>query len=467
MQPLITDALVTLSIPKVLFIQVLMIILDKKALLNYAIGLLCTFVFVSVTYLFENNNNILLLSAIGIFIVLFFLFNRVLLVAFFISLSFFDFTLQGLTFFKLLGYLLLGILFVHYLLKHIHIDLNNRLTILFIVIFLICCASQLVNRTFVPFYLNKMLMLFCMMLAINAFVQNIEELKTVILILAIAGFIAASITIYEVILDPNIKRVSGSLGNPNNTAAVFCMLLPFSMLIFRRNKKIQSLSIAFLFIIVMIVAIFLSASRGALFNLVFITMLAVLLFNWRAKLIAITVLLISILFFFNFFENYHGIERYQQVVTNSGLLESRAVKIRMEITAIGLMLFLENPILGIGSGNFKAETTNIETEYNGYLFAGIAPHNMYTQILAELGIIGFIFFGWFYFTVFEYLYSGIHHSDHEIKQMSMVLLFSFLSLLVSMMSSGSYLKPFLYIIAGFSLVLKRLAASKRQSISML
>jgi O-antigen ligase len=444
-----------------------MITLDKKALLNYAIVLLCTFVFVSVSYLFENDNNILLLSAIGIFIVLFFLFNRVLLVAFFISFSFFDFTLQGLTFFKILGYLLLGILLIHYLLKQINIDLNDRIIILFIIIFLICCASQLVNRSFVPFYLYKMLMLFCMMISITVFIKNMDELKTVLLILAIAGFIAASITIYEVISDPNIKRVSGSLGNPNNTAAVFCMLLPFSMLIFRRNKKMQSLSIAFLFIIVLIVAIFLSASRGALFNLVFITILAVLLFNWKAKIIAITVLFLSVLLFFSFFENYHGIERYQQVVTNNGLLESRAVKIRMEITAIGLMLFLENPILGIGSGNFKAETTNIETEYNGYLFAGIAPHNMYTQILAELGIIGFIIFGWFYFTVFEYLYSGIHHSDREIAQMSMVLLFSFLSLLVSMMSSGSYLKPFLYIIAGFALVLKRLAAGKRQSFSML
>jgi O-antigen ligase len=436
---------------------------EDKGFLNYSIILICCTFVLAITQFSKSDQSVVLLSIVGIFSFLFFLFNRVWLVAFFIALSFFDFSIEGLTYFKLLGYLLMAILVVSFLFRQIDVVLNDRLLILFMAIFLICSLSQLVNRAFVPFYLNKLLMIFCMMISINVFIRNLHELKIVLFILAFAGFIAAGITIYEVILNPDIKRVSGSLGNPNNTAAIFCMLMPFSVIIMRQKWGKRSLLIALVYVLILIVAIFLSASRGALINLIFITLFAFVMFNWKAKILLIAFLLVSVIVVLTFFENYRGLERYEKLMTEGELMETRAVKIRMEITAIGMTLFLENPIWGIGSGSFRNETQGMGTEYNGYLYDGIAPHNMYTQILAELGIIGFFIFAWFYFTIFEYLYSGIAHPRAEMRLISRVLIFSFFAMLISMISSGNYLKPFIYVIAGFALVIKKLTENQAPS----
>ena len=324
-------------------------LLNKKALIDYAMILFCTFLFVIIAFFFQMKDNFLLLLPMGIFVIVFFLINRVLLIAFFISLSFFDFTIQGLTYFKLLGYLLLSILVIYYFLGQVKIDLNDRMIILFLVIFLICCVSQLVNRIFIPFYLNKILMLFCMLISLTVFIKRINELKTVLFILGVAGFIAACITIFEVLLNPGIERASGSLGNANNTGAIFCMLLPFSILIFREKKRFIFLFFSFLFIITLIVAIYITASRSAVINLIFITLLSVSMYKWKGKILTIPLLLAATFLFFSVFENYRGIERYQRILTGGGVLESEVVKVRMEITKIGLTLFFENPVLGIGS----------------------------------------------------------------------------------------------------------------------
>jgi O-antigen ligase len=338
--------------------------------------------------------------------------------------------------------------------------------VIFLAIFLICCLSQLVNKAFVPFYLTKLAMLFCMMISINAFIQDKNQLKTVLLILAVAGVVAAGITIYEVILNPSLKRVSGSLGNPNNTAAIFCMLLPISALIMNQGKKLRFILQAIFFAIILLLAILISASRGALFNLIIMAAFAFLLFNWKGKLAIVALILASMIIFLTLFENYRGIERFQELKTQDELLETRAVKIRLEIATIGLMLFLENPIMGVGSGSFRSETQGMGTEYNGYLWAGIAPHNMYTQIIAELGIIGFLLFAWFYFTIFKYLFAGLMLQNSELTLISKVLIFSYSAMLISMISSGDYLKPFIYIIAGFAVVIRKLANTKSATVTI-
>jgi O-antigen ligase len=436
--------------------------LGKKELLNISILVISLTLMLLIFEFTETESQLYVLAAVGFFAFLFFLFNRVLLISFFIALSFFDFTIEGLTYFKALGYLLLVVLSINLFLKEIHIDFSNRLVLLFIAIFMTCSAGQLINRTFVPFYLSKLLMIFCMMIAISVFIKRLDELKFVLLVLAVAGLVAAGITIYEVIIDPNLKRATGSLGNPNNTAAIFCMLLPFSTVVLSRKNKLWTYMFALAAMIIMLIAIFLTASRGALLSLSAIAIGALVMFNLKGKIITISLMLLTFIVFYNVFDSYQGLKRYEQIVNSGSVMESQAVKVRMEITAIGLQIFMENPIWGIGAGNFQTETKDMDTEYNGYLYGGIAPHNMYTQILAELGIIGFILFGWFYFSIFENILDGIRNRNPEISRIAKILLFAFIAIMVSMVTSGNYVKPFIYILAGFSIVIKKLSLSKKE-----
>ncbi len=433
---------------------------DKKKLLNISIILLALSLLLLMFEFSKREMTIAVFMSVGVLAFLFFMFNRVLLVAIFIALSFFDFTIEGLTYFKVLGYLLLLVLMIHFLLKQIHMDVIDRMILLLGAIFLVCAASQLINKSFVLFYLIKLVMIFAMIVSIRVFITRLEDLKFVLWILALAGMVAAGITIYEVILNPDIKRAEGSLGNPNNTAAIFCMLLPFSTVLLGRKSGWQGLMFSALVALFLMTAIFLTASRGALLTLIAVAAAALIMFRMKGKIITISLLLFSVLLFYTLFDNYQGLKRYEQLLNSGNVIETEAVQVRLEITAIGLQLFMDNPVWGVGAGSFQSETKDMETEYNGYLYSGIAPHNMYTQILAELGMVGFLLFGWFYFTIFEYIFSCVRHSAPEIRRVAKMLLFSFIAIMVSMVTSGNYVSTFIYIVAGFSLVLKNLAMNR-------
>jgi O-antigen ligase len=432
---------------------------DKKQLLNYSLIALSLSL---VLLFFEISNqdvDVVVLLVVGLLALCYFMFNRVLLIAIFIALSFFDFAVEGLTYFKILGYLLLVVLTISVLLKQIHIDLTNRLILLLIAIFLASVAGQLVNGVFMTAILTKLLMVFAMLISISVFITRLDELKFVLWMLTIAGMVAAAITIYEVIANPNIHRIEGSLGNPNNTAAIFCMLLPYSAVLLGRKNKGRALLFAGMAITLLLVAIFVTASRGGILSLSAIAATALFLFKLKGKLVTLSLILFSALLLFALLDNYRELNRYEEILRSDNVLQVKAVRQRLEIASIGLQLFLENPVWGVGAGNFRSETKDMETESLGYLYGGIAPHNMYTQILAELGIIGFFLFMWFYYTIFEHLLFGMRHEHPEIKRVAKILLFSFVAIMVSMATSGNYNKVFIYIIAGFALVLKNLATA--------
>jgi O-antigen ligase len=432
---------------------------NKNLLLNYALVTLSLSLFLLVFEFSKQEVNGFVLLAAGLMALIFFIFNRVLLVAIFIALSFFDFTIEGLTYFKLLGYLLLVVLVIQVLMRQIHVDFTNRLILLLIAIFLASVAGQLINGVFVPVILSKLLMVFAMMLSISMLITRLDDLKFVLWMLTIAGMVAALVTIHEVILNPDIRRIEGSLGNPNNTAAIFCMLLPFSTVLMQQKNRWRAIMYSALVVSLLLTAVFVTASRGALLSLTAIASTALLLFKLKGKIVTISLVLFSALILFVLVDNFQRLNRFDEIVRSDNVLEVRSVQQRLEITAIGLQLFLENPIWGVGAGSFRSETKDMETESLGYLYGGIAPHNMYTQILAELGIIGFFLFGWFYFTIFQYIFIGMRHENPEINRVAKMLLFSFIAIMVSMGTSGNYNKVFIYIIAGFALVLRNVSTA--------
>lgn len=62
---------------------------------------------------------------------------------------------------------------------------------------------------------------------------------------------------------------------------------------------------------------------------------------------------------------------------------------RLSVWSAAVMLFLDHPVLGVGYGNYRALYANyIPSAIPGKLDA----HSIYFQMLAEMGIIGFVFF---------------------------------------------------------------------------
>jgi O-antigen ligase len=95
-------------------------------------------------------------------------------------------------------------------------------------------------------------------------------------------------------------------------------------------------------------------------------------------------------------------------------------------------MFLKNPVIGIGLGNYKFL-------YNQYKPEGTPkkenekPHNAYLEILAESGIIGFALFG----GAFLILFNGIYKKYRSISTTDNKILFSGLMLaLIGLMIHG-------------------------------
>jgi putative inorganic carbon (hco3(-)) transporter len=80
---------------------------------------------------------------------------------------------------------------------------------------------------------------------------------------------------------------------------------------------------------------------------------------------------------------------------------------RMQIWRRGIGYMLQHPVLGVGAGNFaRAEGTIsplVERRPRGRSLKWGPPHNSYVQVLAELGVPGFLLFAAFLINVFRAL----------------------------------------------------------------
>jgi len=66
-------------------------------------------------------------------------------------------------------------------------------------------------------------------------------------------------------------------------------------------------------------------------------------------------------------------------------------KTHQEYYTSAYKMFLDNKILGVGVKNFRVVCNNERYYVDGKMVCNTHPHNTYIQILAELGIVGFLF----------------------------------------------------------------------------
>jgi O-antigen ligase len=70
-----------------------------------------------------------------------------------------------------------------------------------------------------------------------------------------------------------------------------------------------------------------------------------------------------------------------------GAVRETSLRERFDVWAAGLQIFADHPWVGVGLGNFP----KIIGQYNP-AYAGVYSHNTYIAVLAELGLVGLVFF---------------------------------------------------------------------------
>jgi len=223
--------------------------------------------------------------------------------------------------------------------------------------------------------------------------RDIKKLRSMLWLITISIFFICLQTILSYI---GIERAGGTGYGPNEFAIA---ILPFIALTFymatsENNKLLKFILIGI--IIIIFLALISTVSRGAIIGLG--GMLLIGLFKSKQKIIAILAISIAVILFINLmpqnlrdrFSKTKVSEHAQGI--GDGDIDSTTR--RYYLAQAAWRIFLAYPVFGIGVGNYYYENRN---------YAPVAPgraHNMYLEIMAELGIIGiFLFLSTIFFTL--------------------------------------------------------------------
>ncbi len=219
-------------------------------------------------------------------------------------------------------------------------------------------------------------------------------------LLAITFTEIASYLVWFEIIEP---FKNATVGNPTpfmshisyNPILAFAIYLVLHEIFF--NKKITNLvfSLYSFFAISMSINMFITGGRAG--QVMYFAMLAIIVFQFFNNQKIKSLLLISVLIPGIFFTAYTTSNLYQQrvdmavknIISYSDN-KSTSVGLRITFALNSWDVIKENPIIGIGTGDFPMEYKKINQINTPGLPNATNPHNMYTLVVMQLGVLGLI-----------------------------------------------------------------------------
>src|SRR4051794_39349015 len=187
-------------------------------------------------------------------------------------------------------------------------------------------------------------------------------------------------------------RLSGTIGEPNQLAAVLVagLVLSAAIAVVSKGKPLTRLAMCVAALLCLICT-YLTLSRAGLIALaVAMVALVAVAGRWRAiAAIAAALIVLSLVGFFAFLATPQQTGRVTEVAGGSG---------RSDIWTIGWRMVEANTVKGVGVGQFQSSAVHyliapgtIERS-DLIITAPKVAHNIYLQVLAEMGVIGLIAF---------------------------------------------------------------------------
>jgi O-antigen ligase len=199
----------------------------------------------------------------------------------------------------------------------------------------------------------------------------------------------------------------GYYGNPNEFGKLMCTAIPFLGVLLFAGKGLVSRLFALGGIGTMITAVALTQSRTC-FVVLGIIVVAPIIVSSRTGLAkrAILLLVLGVGFIYLFSALPGPLQDRMQSILEFGSDESFQGRIRA--WGQGLQMVTWYPLYGVGKGQW-------------YNFHGLAPHNSFVQIMAELGIPGIIVFCSIVWVSWKQL-AGFASSSHSESERAMVVM---------------------------------------------
>lgn len=293
-----------------------------------------------------------------------------------------------------------GLLFIIYIIRLIYKQDQDlwksklsKFLLLFAVVSLLSVFWANDKYRTIRFFVSPLLKYLLIYYLIINYITTEKKFKKIFKIYWLSHIISAGYAIYNYYF-LGIKRTSGFTHNPNRLGAIMMMfiIVNFSIALFKENGfKTRLISISG--IVIGFLALFSTASRGALIGLILSLFVISILKDWKILIY----LLIGLLILGMFIPEY-----YKNRIFKLTDLESNNVKSRIAMYKAGIDLFRQNPILGIGLNNVRTVYDTYDlNEFDDFGGNHRNLHNLFINILVELGIIGFFVFVMILINIFK------------------------------------------------------------------
>ena len=251
-------------------------------------------------------------------------------------------------------------------------------------------------------------------------------------------------------------RVSSFFGDELIMGSYLSRLFPllFALFLVKKKQKFEIYFIGFLFILIDIL-IFMSGERTAFFFLNLSTIFIIILIKKFQKFrLATFILAIICIFFLSQNSSKLSDRMFKDPAKSMGLIES-SNKLTMftpghdSVIRTAFNMFKDQPMLGHGPKMFRVICKD-EKYATGVLPCMTHPHNFYVQLLAETGIVGFLFLftalSYVIYTSFRQFKSIIFRQKRHLTDYQVCLLAGILISVWPISPNGSFFNNWLMIV---------------------
>jgi O-antigen ligase len=210
--------------------------------------------------------------------------------------------------------------------------------------------------------------------------------------------------------------MKGLGGNKNITAASIMIKIPF-LIYFFKNQKIKILKFSSIIMIgVSSLTVLYLGSRAAyisLFILIFLLLIWIIIklakkssFQfYRPELLSLVFIISALIFYSSTIpsKDKGSVQNRMEFVSNPSSLDNSA-KQRLRYYGQAINYFTQNPLMGVGIGNWKIISIKLDKENIVSYIMPYNLHNDFLEVLGETGIFGFIFYASFFASMFLILF---------------------------------------------------------------
>ena len=230
-----------------------------------------------------------------------------------------------------------------------------------------------------------------------------------------------------------LREFQGLAHNQNIASNSILVKIPLTLFLFFKTKSKINKYLLLLIIAISVFDILIIGSRSAIFGIYLLLLSLITLFLFSRKfnlleinkkillkpiLIILSVFILQNVLYTNSKNNLQALDRTAQLTNDF------SVNYRLNLWKSSLEMIKENPLLGIGIGNWKIISIKYAKNYITEYQVPIHAHNDFMHIMAETGILGGLFYILFFVSPFYFLIKKYYILSSREKTLSLFLTLS-------------------------------------------